>query len=81
MKMESFKLWTVLVLFITFLSIIITILSGLFKVLLLAIFSLIVVSLIAHFISKKYPNSRVGGFINKVLSWIKEFLNEIIPFI
>ena len=81
MEMKSFKLWIIFVLFIAFLSFIVTILSGLFKVLLLVIFIFIVVSLIANFISKRYPNSRVGGLINKVLCWIKEFLEEIIPFI
>lgn len=70
---------------VIFLSIIIyflfNTLEGLWFYVIVAFVSLVVVSYTLNFIRNNYPKSKIGKFICKFLDWLKDFLENLIPFI
>ena len=70
---------------IIFLSIVIYLLfntlEGLWFYVIVAFAILILISYILNFIRDNYPQSKIGKFACKVLDWVKDFLENLIPFI
>ena len=70
---------------IIFLSIVIYLLfntlEGLWFYVIVAFAILIIISYILNFIRDNYPQSKIGKFICKFLDWVKDFLENLLPFI
>ena len=58
--------------------IIINIMTGVWILSLIIIIFLIILYIIINFIKKKYPQSKIGKLIIKIIGWIREFLKELI---
>ena len=61
--------------------IVFNIIESLWIYVIMAFVILVLISTILNFIRDKYPQSRIGKMIYKFGKWIKDFLENLIPFI